>query len=102
MPITPGSSVVPPLLAASRDQASRRNSSSFDVLERSTNDSPMTCQKCLSCQVNKCNQLKYGKLPTKLAITNPWVALCVDLIGPYTLKGKDMIKIDFMCVTMLV
>jgi hypothetical protein len=51
--------------------------------------------------VNKRNQLKYGKLPTKLAITNPWEALCVDLIEPYTLKGKDKAQIDFMCVTMI-
>eukprot|EP00804_Cyclotella_cryptica_P007855 CCRYP_001438-RA/>CCRYP_001438-RA protein AED:0.10 eAED:0.10 QI:2589/-1/1/1/-1/1/1/166/750 len=58
-------------------------------------------KKCHSCQVNKRRQLKYGKLPTKLAITNPWVALCVDLIGPYTLKGKDKTQIDFMCVTMI-
>ena len=44
---------------------------------------------------------KYGKLPTKLAITNPWEAVCLDLIGPYTLKGKDGTQIDFMCVTMI-
>ena len=31
----------------------------------------------------------------------PWEALCVDLIGPYTLKGKDKTVIDFMCVTMI-
>eukprot|EP00804_Cyclotella_cryptica_P023907 CCRYP_010041-RA/>CCRYP_010041-RA protein AED:0.42 eAED:0.42 QI:0/-1/0/1/-1/1/1/0/279 len=54
-----------------------------------------------SCLVNKCRQLKYRKLPTKLAITNPWEASCVDLIGPYTLKGKDKTQIDFICVTMI-
>ncbi len=58
-------------------------------------------KKCHSCQVNKRKQLKFGKLPTKLAITTPWEALCVDLIGPYTLKGKDGTQIDFMCVTMI-
>ncbi len=31
----------------------------------------------------------------------PWKALCVDLIGPYTLKGKDGSSIDFMCLTMI-
>jgi hypothetical protein len=31
----------------------------------------------------------------------PWNTLCVDLIGPYTLKGKDGTVIDFMCVTMI-
>jgi hypothetical protein len=58
-------------------------------------------KKCHSCQVNKRRQHKYGKLPTKLAITTPWEAVCVDLIGPYTLKGKDKTQIDFMCVTMI-
>jgi len=31
----------------------------------------------------------------------PWEALCVDLIGPYTLKGKDGLSIDFMALTMI-
>ncbi len=26
--------------------------------------------------------------------------LCVDLVGPYTLNGKDGSSIDFMCLTM--
>ncbi len=25
----------------------------------------------------------------------------MDLIGPYTLKGKDVTEIDFMCLTMI-
>jgi hypothetical protein len=29
------------------------------------------------------------------------MTLCVDLIGPYTLKGKDGTVIDFMCATMI-
>ncbi len=36
-----------------------------------------------------------------LVITTPWEALCVDLIGPYTLNGKDGSSIDFMCLTMI-
>jgi hypothetical protein len=51
--------------------------------------------------VNKRLNNKYGKLPPKLAITHPWEAVCVDLIEPYILKGKDRIQIDFMCVTMI-
>ena len=27
--------------------------------------------------------------------------MCVDLIGPYTLRGKDGTEIDFMCLTMI-
>jgi hypothetical protein len=51
-------------------------------------------KKCHKCQ-------EYGKLPTKLVVTKPWNTLCVDLIGPYTLKGKDGTVIDFMCDTMI-
>jgi hypothetical protein len=58
-------------------------------------------KNCRKCQVNKRQKHKYGKLPTKLVITNPWEVLCVDLIGPYTLRGKDGTEIDFMCLTMI-
>ncbi len=58
-------------------------------------------KKCKSCQINNRRKLKYGKLPTKLVISTPWEALCVDLIGPYTLIGKDGTQIDFMCLTMI-
>ena len=34
-------------------------------------------------------------------ISTPWEALCVDLVGPYTLKGKDGSSIDFMALTMI-
>jgi hypothetical protein len=36
-----------------------------------------------------------------LVIMTPWKALCVDLIGPYTVKGKDGSSIDFICLTMI-
>ncbi len=56
---------------------------------------------CQSCQINQRHSKKYGHLPPKLVITTPWKALRVDLIGPYTLKGKDGSSIDFMCLTMI-
>jgi hypothetical protein len=31
----------------------------------------------------------------------PWRTLCVNLVGPYTLKGKDGSVIDFMALTMI-
>ena len=34
-------------------------------------------------------------------ISNPWECLCVDLISPYTLKGRDDSQIDFMALTMI-
>ncbi len=58
-------------------------------------------KSCRSCQVNKRHSLRYGHFPPKLVVTTPWKALCVDLVGPYTLKGKDGSSIDFMCLTMI-
>jgi hypothetical protein len=58
-------------------------------------------KQCKSCQVNKRSKHSYGKLPPKLVLKIPWEALCVDLIGPYTIKGKDGSVIDFMCLTMM-
>jgi hypothetical protein len=42
-----------------------------------------------------------GYLLPKTVYTIPWECLCVDLIGPYTLKGKDNSQIDFMALTMI-
>jgi hypothetical protein len=58
-------------------------------------------KSCRSCQVNKRQSLKYRHVPPKLVITTLWRALCADLVGPYTLKGKDSSSIDFMCLTMI-
>jgi hypothetical protein len=58
-------------------------------------------KSCRSCQVNKRHSLRYGHVPPKLVMITPWRALCVDLVGPYTLKGKDSSSIDFMCLTMI-
>ncbi len=58
-------------------------------------------KSCKSCQVNKRRTLKYGHLPSKIVINTPCEALCVDLVGPYTLKGKDGSAIDFMALTMI-
>ncbi len=54
-------------------------------------------KNCCICQVNKQHKHKYGKLPAKLVITNPWEVLCVDLIGPYTLEVKMGQKLT-LCV----
>jgi hypothetical protein len=58
-------------------------------------------KSCMSCQVNKRRTLKYGQLPSKIVISTPWEALCVDLVSPYTLKGKEGSAIDFMALTMI-
>ncbi len=58
-------------------------------------------KSCKSCQVNKIWRLQYRHLLPKIVITIPWKVLCVDLIGPYTLKGKDDTVIDFIALTMI-
>jgi hypothetical protein len=58
-------------------------------------------KSCKFCQINKDGHKKYGHLPQKIVHTIPWECLCVDLIGPYTLKGKDNSQIDFMVLTMI-
>jgi hypothetical protein len=58
-------------------------------------------KSCRSCQVNKRHSKKYGHLPPKLVMMIPWKALCEDLLGPYTLKGKCGSSIDFICLTMI-
>jgi hypothetical protein len=58
-------------------------------------------KSCRACQVNEKRRLKYRHLLPKTIITVLWRVLCVDLIGPYTLKGKDGTVIDFMALTMI-
>ena len=58
-------------------------------------------KRCRNCQLGKKRKRLYGKLPTKIAETTPWRSVCVDLIGPYTLKAKDGTILDFMCLTMI-
>ena len=58
-------------------------------------------KSCRSCQINKRRSRRYGHLPPKTVITNPWKCLCVDLIGPYTLKGNDNLHINFVALTII-
>jgi hypothetical protein len=58
-------------------------------------------KSCRSFQINKRWSRKYGYLPPKTVVTNPWECLCVDLIDPYTLNGKDDLQIDIMALTMI-
>ena len=93
--------MVSPLSSTPRAYPSRRDNESCDILERNVYHHPIHTKSCKTCQVNKKRSLKYGHLPSKIVICIPWEALCVDLIGPYTLKGKDGLSIDFMALTMI-
>ena len=58
-------------------------------------------QSCPTCQRSKRKVKKYGLLPPKEAETNPWEQLCVDLIGPYTIRRKGRENLICQCVTMI-
>jgi hypothetical protein len=59
-------------------------------------------KRCNRCQLGKKRRRQYGKLPSKIAEVVPWKSVCVDCIGPYTLKDKTgTVILDFMCLTMI-
>jgi hypothetical protein len=93
--------LVPPLPPTPWALTSQGDDEIRDVLERYAYYHPKICQILQILPINKRHSQKYGHLPPKLVIMTPWNALCVDLIGPYTLKGKDGSSIDFMCLTMI-
>ena len=63
------------------------------------------CSKCHTCQLTKRSSKEYGHLPEKEAEAMPWERLCVDLIGPYTMKviegNKKVTKLKLWAVTMI-
>jgi RNase H-like domain found in reverse transcriptase/Reverse transcriptase (RNA-dependent DNA polymerase)/Integrase zinc binding domain len=59
------------------------------------------CSTCDICQRTKVKNSKYGKLPEKEAEINPWEKLCVDMIGPYTIKRRGSTPLTLWCVTMI-
>ena len=59
-------------------------------------------RKCPTCQTCKKGPgQKYGHLPAKTAEAEPWDKLCVDLIGPYSVKRKGKKKLTLWAVTMI-
>jgi hypothetical protein len=41
------------------------------------------------CQLSKKERKKCGLLPPKQAEADPWVTVCMDLIGPFSIKNKS-------------
>jgi transposase InsO family protein len=58
-------------------------------------------QTCPTCQRNKRKVKKYGWLPPKEAEASPWDKMCIDLIGPYTIRRKGKNDLICKCVTMI-
>jgi Integrase zinc binding domain len=49
-----------------------------------TRDVKCLCFTCPVCQLTKRERKKYGLLPHKIAESDPWVMVCVDLVRPFT------------------
>jgi hypothetical protein len=57
---------------------------------------------CDSCQKNKKKTKQFGHLPEKEAEAQPWDnKMCIDLIGPYTIRRKGQKDLIYKCVTMI-
>ena len=50
-----------------------------------TQDVECFCSTCPVCQLAKKERKKYGLLPPKTAESDPWVMVCVDLMGLCTI-----------------
>jgi hypothetical protein len=45
------------------------------------------CSTCQVCQMTKKERKNHGMLPPKIAESDPWVMVCVDLVGPFTIRA---------------
>ena len=52
------------------------------------------CKNCKTCQLAKRTRRKYGKVPQKEAEAISWESVCVDCIGPYTIRPKNKFNKD--------
>jgi hypothetical protein len=51
-----------------------------------TQDVERLCSTSSVCQLTQRERKKNGLLPPKIAESGPWVMVCVDLLGPFTIK----------------
>ena len=61
-------------------------------MENLRGDVEKACKTCKTCQLSKGKSIKYRKIPIKDVEVEPWEILCVDLIGPYSIKNINYKK----------
>jgi hypothetical protein len=83
------SHVVSPLSSAPWAHQSQRDDKSCNILERYEKYHLVYIKVLQNLSSEKRQPQKYGLLPSKIMISTPWEALCVDFVSPYALKGKD-------------
>jgi hypothetical protein len=59
------------------------------------------CSICPVCHLTKRERKKYGFLPPKTAESDPWVMVCIDLVGPFTIKTPLKTHSLFALITMI-
>ena len=79
----------------------RRSSSSFDVLESSMNDSPITRQKVSQLPGEYKQTTQIWQAANKTCNHQSLGGIMCGSHRTIPLKGKDKPQIDFMCVTMI-
>ncbi len=58
-----------------------------NILEKNEETIRSKTKSCKTCQVNNVHK-SMGTLPTKIVISTPWEALCVNLVSRYTLARQ--------------
>jgi transposase InsO family protein len=48
------------------------------------------------CQLKKKERKKYGSLPPKVAESDPWVMICVDLVDPFPSKTHSLLTLTMI------
>ena len=81
-----------------RTEETIRQNFTWNNLRKTVHD---VCSTCPTCQKTKRSSKHYGHLPPKEAEVSPWEKLCVDLVGPYTIKNKNNETITIHAVTMI-
>ncbi len=77
------------------------NPQSYYILARYDYHNISYLKTCKRCQKGKRRKQEYAELPQKIAKTISWRIVCVDLIGPYTIKSKNGTNLDFMCLMII-
>ena len=72
-----------------------------DLLARHKADVRWHVKSYKRCQLGKQRKRQYGHVPPKIANQVPWQKVCLNLIGPYALKGLDGKVADFMRLTII-
>jgi hypothetical protein len=61
-----------------------------------TQDAERFCSAFPVCQFTKKERKKYGLLTPKTAESDPWVMVCVDLVGPFTIKKYSLLALTMI------